>query len=261
MPIPTFTELPPYPEFKDLVNKINTLVSELTNLILNLDSLNVVSLTADHIDAGTLDAGVVTVRTDLNAGGYIKIDSTGMTVNNGTKNTLRIDLNGNVTAEDGTWTAGSITGSTITGGTVRTATSNNQRIELSSGSFKGYTADNLLSGLVFDPNKTSDIVDLFLYHRGSKLAEIYDNITGYKIRGSSGAAGFWLGGNGVTTYGEGTWEFNSSSSVDTQGTFKVKTGTAFDTILQSNSTATTVADLVTDFNTLLSNLRSMNILA
>jgi hypothetical protein len=114
-PIPTFTGLPPHPEFNDIVTKFNKLTAEMQNLFLTLDSLNVVSLTADHIDAGTLDAGVVTVRADYNAGAYIKIDSTGMTIYDGTQNTFTVDLDGNVTMT-GTITAdaGQIGGFTIT---------------------------------------------------------------------------------------------------------------------------------------------------
>jgi hypothetical protein len=97
MPIPTFNKLPPDPSFNDLVTRINQLVGEMTNLILNLDSLNVVSLTADHIDAGTIDANVVTLRSDLNAGAYIQIDGNGMVINNGTFDTFTADINGAMT--------------------------------------------------------------------------------------------------------------------------------------------------------------------
>lgn len=97
MPIPTFSGLPPYPEFQDVVNKINKLVNELRNLMLNLDSLNVISLTADHIDAGTIDAGVVTVRADYASGAYVEIGPTGMKIYDGSKFTFTVDINGNVT--------------------------------------------------------------------------------------------------------------------------------------------------------------------
>lgn len=91
MPVPTFTVLPPKPEFNDIVKKVNVIVQELTNLILNLDSLNVVSLTADHIDTGTLDAGVVTIRGE-DGSVFYQIDSTGIVANNGTIDTLKFDL-------------------------------------------------------------------------------------------------------------------------------------------------------------------------
>lgn len=101
----------------------------------------------------------------------------------------------------------------LEGGVVRTAAENNQRIELSSGSFKGYTADNLLSGLVFDPNKALDIVDLFLYHMGYKLLEFFDGIDYIAIRAPSGANKMELGGPGAPTYTKGVWDFGSASSV------------------------------------------------
>ena len=66
MPIPTFSGLPPYPEFQDVVNKINKLVNELRNLMLNLDTLNVVSLNAKVIEAGTITADKMNV-TELSA--------------------------------------------------------------------------------------------------------------------------------------------------------------------------------------------------
>src|SRR3990167_8978704 len=91
MTIPTFTKLGPNPQFKDLVNKINTIVAELINIMLNMDSLNVVSITADHIDAGTLNAGVVTIRGE-DGSVFYQIDSTGIVANNGTIDTLNFDL-------------------------------------------------------------------------------------------------------------------------------------------------------------------------
>lgn len=97
MPVPTFNKLPPDPSFSDLVTKINQLVGEMTNLMLNLDSLNVVSLTADHIDAGTIDANIVTIRSDLNSGAYVQINGNGVVINNGSFNTFTADINGNVT--------------------------------------------------------------------------------------------------------------------------------------------------------------------
>jgi hypothetical protein len=95
--LPTLLGLPPKAEFADVVRKVNQLVQELTNVLLNLDSLNVVSLTADHIDAGTIDASLVTIRSILNAGAFIRIDGNGMTVNNGTNDVFTVDINGFVT--------------------------------------------------------------------------------------------------------------------------------------------------------------------
>lgn len=103
------------------------------------------------------------------------------------------------------------TAGVIQGGTIRTAPPNNQRIEMSTGSFKGYTAANELSGLVFQPGTGTELFDLFLYHAGAQLVQFYDSVTQYRIRGGSAATGFWLGGNGVTTYADGPWNFGNAS--------------------------------------------------
>jgi hypothetical protein len=102
---------------------MNDLVREFTNLLLNLDSLNVVSLTADHIDAGTINGNVVTIRSNLNDGAYIQIDGTGMTVFDGTGNTLTIDLDGNITMR-GTLTASVVNASEINGSEINGSTMN-----------------------------------------------------------------------------------------------------------------------------------------
>lgn len=96
MPVPDMNGVPPWAEFNDLKNKLNELVGKYNNLLVNLDSLNVVSLTADHIDAGTIDANLVTIRSDLTAGAYVQIDGNGMTINNGSYNTFRADITGSV---------------------------------------------------------------------------------------------------------------------------------------------------------------------
>lgn len=97
MPIPDTQGVPPFAEFEDLKRKINEIVQKYNNLLVNLDSLNVVSLTADHIDTGTLDAALVTIKSLLNAGAYIQIDGTGMKIFDGTKNTFIADITGLVT--------------------------------------------------------------------------------------------------------------------------------------------------------------------
>ena len=96
MPIPTLLGLPPKPTFDDVVNKLNSLVKEINHLMLTLDSLNVVSLTADHIDAGTLDANLVTIRSDLAPGAFIQINGNGMVINNGIFDTFSVNINGEV---------------------------------------------------------------------------------------------------------------------------------------------------------------------
>ncbi|OZB90056.1 hypothetical protein [Paenibacillus sp. XY044] len=97
MPVPDLSGVPPWAEFQDLKDKINDIVSKYNNLLVNLDSLNVVSLTADHITAGTIDANVVTIRSDLAAGAFIQIDGGGMRINNGSYDTFTANINGYVT--------------------------------------------------------------------------------------------------------------------------------------------------------------------
>lgn len=91
MPIPDFGGLPPKPEYNDVVNKVNELVQQMRNLLLNLDSLNVVSLTADNIDAGTINANVVTIEAD-EGNKYYRFDENGIVAFNGTNNTMKFDL-------------------------------------------------------------------------------------------------------------------------------------------------------------------------
>lgn len=97
MPIPDMTGLPPFAQFQDMVDKMNTFVQQYNNLLLSLDSLNVVSLTADHIDAGTLNAGIVTVRADYDGGAFIEISANGIRINDGTRDTFKADTAGFIT--------------------------------------------------------------------------------------------------------------------------------------------------------------------
>lgn len=97
MPIPTILGLPPDPSFQELVQGHNKLVREITNLFLTLDTLNVISLSADVIDAGMVNANVVTIRSDLTGGAYVQIDGNGMVINNGAMDTFRADVTGRVT--------------------------------------------------------------------------------------------------------------------------------------------------------------------
>ncbi|MNS94105.1 hypothetical protein D3C72_1283100 [compost metagenome] len=62
MPIPTFTGLPPDPSFEDMKDKLNTVVKELQNLLLNLDTLNVTRLNAEVIEANTITADKMNVN-------------------------------------------------------------------------------------------------------------------------------------------------------------------------------------------------------
>lgn len=62
MPIPALNKLPPEPSFNDLVNKLNSLVGEMTNLLLNLDDVNFDEITANVIAAHTITADKMNVN-------------------------------------------------------------------------------------------------------------------------------------------------------------------------------------------------------
>src|SRR5690606_12115391 len=66
MPVPTFTKMGPYPEFQDVVNKLNQMVGELQNLMVSLDTLNIIKLNAKVIEANTITADKMSV-TELSA--------------------------------------------------------------------------------------------------------------------------------------------------------------------------------------------------
>lgn len=82
-----------------------------------LDELNIRRITAEKIFTGTLDAGKVTINVDYASGAKITIDKNGMIINDGTKDTFHVDINGQVT---------------MTGAQVQSAAGTYPRIELSS---------------------------------------------------------------------------------------------------------------------------------
>jgi hypothetical protein len=204
-PVPTFTGLGPNPQFEDIVRKINVLVNEFRNLMLNLDDVNFDKITANVMDVNELSA---------------------------------------ITANMGTITAGIIYGAYIA-----TANGTYPRIEFSS-------VGNLLTAF-FDansyvrmtPNQSGLPIMVFQSSLGS--GSIFQDGTIFTIT-TAGTLGI-SGTSGVTIQ-------STSGSVDVQK-LKVNSGTQFDTLSQADSTATDVATLKTDFNALLSKLRSMNILA
>lgn len=63
-----------------------------------LDTLNVKELSADVINAGVLNAALVTIRAALTGAAYILINAAeGLIINDGTKNTFHADISGLVT--------------------------------------------------------------------------------------------------------------------------------------------------------------------
>lgn len=79
---------------KKLLNAYVMLTEELTYLLNNLDTRNINELNAELINAGTINANLVQIKSDLMAGGYIKIDGEGMKINDGTTDTMVVGLDG-----------------------------------------------------------------------------------------------------------------------------------------------------------------------
>lgn len=86
MPTPDTQGVPPFADFEMLKSKINEIVQKYNNLLVNLDSLNVVSITANS----------TTITSNLSGGAYIRLDGNGMVINDGTQDTFSVDINGNV---------------------------------------------------------------------------------------------------------------------------------------------------------------------
>ncbi|MCM3746518.1 hypothetical protein M3223_04035 [Paenibacillus pasadenensis] len=97
MPTPSLPELGDNPSSKQITDYVVKLQRDLDWLLQNLDDLNVKRIRADSIYAGTIDASVVTIRSDLTGGAYVKIDGTGMVINNGVFDTLTADIHGKLT--------------------------------------------------------------------------------------------------------------------------------------------------------------------
>ena len=112
MPIPTFTKLGPDPQFNDIVNKVNTLVAELQNLMLGVDSINVFEVggwrvTLDQLASSDGDVGMSTTDTagdDIRFwAGDAKTGSPKFTVTkSGILTAVDGNFDGTITADSGT---------------------------------------------------------------------------------------------------------------------------------------------------------------
>ena len=54
MPIPDTSGVPPFADFQMVVTKLNEIVQKYNNLLVNLDTMNVISLNAEVIEAGSI---------------------------------------------------------------------------------------------------------------------------------------------------------------------------------------------------------------
>lgn len=170
MPTPDMAGVAPFADFEGLKRKINELIQKYNNLLVNLDSLNVVSLTADHVDAGTLDANKVTIKANDGSGAYYQFDTHGIVANNGSVNTLLFDL-----------ATGLLT---VTSALIRSATGY-PRVELNS-------ASNLM-GAYQNANQSVQILPFF---NGAPALVFYDGTGGAKfiISDTPGNAGITSAG-------------------------------------------------------------------
>lgn len=148
MPVPTFTKLGPSPEFNDLVKKINTLVSELQNLMLGVDSINVFEVggwrvTLDQLASSDGDVGMSTTDT---AGDDIRFwagdAKTGTPKFKVTKSGILSAtdgiFDGKITADEGqiggfTITATALTA--VTGGTIQNKSASGDKVYLNDTGF------------------------------------------------------------------------------------------------------------------------------
>jgi hypothetical protein len=196
----------------DSFEKVRTAVGagfDVIEYLLNggLDSVNIRRLTANKIYTGTLDAGKVTIRSDLNGGAYVVIDGTGITVNDGSQNTFTVDIDGNVTIHDATFRI-NLSGDAYiqfdpSGMTVNNGTINTVEIDTNgNASFRG----DIVAGA--DINVTSDVsIGDNLYMNASTVGDkaiIFNNSSGGtagRIASQSGDMSFTAGGFVTFTIG------------------------------------------------------------
>lgn len=249
MPTPTFQPPQGQQSTAQLQDWIIKLVRDLNYLLGNLDTVNVNRLDAKVIIAQTITA--TQIATDTITANQIAANAiTASEISAGavTANKISVSQLSAISADMGTLTAGIIIGALI-----KTANTG-ARIELNANSLSTFNASGQGQGPNWGNTFGLNYGDVGLFDAGFQtlLMKCLGARTGWQISADSGAA-MYLGATGSLTYGMGDW--------DMQGSLKVHTGTAFDTIVQADSTATTVAGIVADFNTLLANLRLMNILA
>lgn len=243
-PINIITEEATLEQLINELAKLQKMLRYLLNGQIDFENIRARSIKADNIEVGTLTAEEIMANT-------ITADKMNVT-----------ELSA-IVANLGTITAGAlnavtIIGSVITGGTLRTAASG-ERIEISGNSLKTFNLSNNIQGLAWgDDVLGTTYGDVFLYDAGTKVLVFQNDLSGqgYTMK-AVGTATIRLGEIGQTNFLSGTWEATNLQAA----TFSVRDGTDFETLAQANSTATTVAGLVNDFNSLLSKLRSLNILA
>lgn len=116
MPTPQIPSIPGDANVQQLRDGIIGINRYLNYLLSSLDTLNINRLDAKVIKTGTLDANLVTIRSDLVGSSYLQLDGNGIRANNGTINTFEINTDGNA------FFRGNITSEAIiTGALIQTA--------------------------------------------------------------------------------------------------------------------------------------------
>lgn len=96
MPTPNLPVIGDNPSMQQITDYLVKLQRDHEWLLQNLDDMNVRRLRADVLVAGTLDAGKVTIRSNLTSG-FVQIDGNGMRINNGAFDTFTANSYGQVT--------------------------------------------------------------------------------------------------------------------------------------------------------------------
>ena len=101
----------------------------------------------------------------------------------------------------------------ITGGTVRTA-ENGERIEITNNELVTFDSNGDKHGMVIGEGAGGQYGDVYLYDRGTKVLEFYNNLlgAGYTIRPANSAS-LYLGTGGTTVYSQGNWDFSIADAV------------------------------------------------
>lgn len=116
MPIPDTSGVPPFADFDMLKSKLNEIVQKYNNLLVGLDTLNIVSLNAEVIEAGTITGDKIAA-------------------NSITADKISVSQLSAISANLGTITAGLLQAVTIIGSLIQTKTAGNYpRVELSASS-------------------------------------------------------------------------------------------------------------------------------
>lgn len=173
MPTPSELTIGDNPSVKDLTDYVIKLQRDYTWLLQNLDDMNVRRLTADVIVAGTIDANVVTIRSDLSGGAYVQIDGNGMVVNNGISDTFTVDINGDVT---------------MTGATIQSSAGSYPRISIdpSDTLFAAYASSTDYLSMEALSSISSTPALLFWESLMAKAYLFLDSSTGLNINGGTG---------------------------------------------------------------------------